>query len=395
MQWVWEELSFRGRPFQVAHFEAPGSGSEPREDLDDDLVVKLDRCEAELGACLWHDTNKATLRFLEERHTGYMGLRVLELGAGAGACGIALALDGADSLVTDFEALVPLLELNCAKNGFGTCQNDEDNQMSAPAARARRPRKTATRRRGAADRDEESSGDDNRHPKQVQEPIDSQKKLTAKERKAARVARKANQAPSQVEGGLIRPAEQNEHLAIVVPEDLEDEKPSSLRKLAQELGFTDEDLEKPDEAETLEEKKTLLIEMIKAKVASSAETEASGEKNVPSPPVVSRCRAQAVDWVAEASVPSLPEEPFDIVVICDCLYENKDSWDALECILHRLLPRNSASNPELVLASATLRRPFLEEFIQRLLGDGFASAKEVVSEHASVVALTRCHEKFE
>merc|ERR1711908_1477 len=125
---------------------------------------------------------------------------------------------------------------------------------------------------------------------------------------------------------------------------------------------------------------------IKAKAVSCRGVETSEQQSPP--PVVSRCRAQAVEWISEAAVPTLPEEPFDLVVICDCLYENKDSWDALECILQRLLSKRISSNPELVLASATLRRPFLEEFVQRLLGNGFACVKKDVSEHAVVIALS-------
>merc|ERR1712129_130817 len=55
------------------------------------------------------------------------------------------------------------------------------------------------------------------------------------------------------------------------------------------------------------------------------------------------CTAQAVDWLIEAANPTLPVSSFNVVVVCDCLYENKDSWDALECILRRLLVSNMAT----------------------------------------------------
>merc|ERR1712137_834714 len=104
-----------GRSFRVAHFEAPGRKYEA---VDDSSVVQLDRCEVELGACLWHDAVDAVLRFLENHRGSYASVRVLELGAGAGACGIGLAFDGADVVLTDVGGLVPLLELNIATNSL-------------------------------------------------------------------------------------------------------------------------------------------------------------------------------------------------------------------------------------------------------------------------------------
>jgi hypothetical protein len=44
------------------------------------------------------------------------GVRVLELGSGTGVCGIACALLGADVLLTDLEAALPLLEVNVGSN---------------------------------------------------------------------------------------------------------------------------------------------------------------------------------------------------------------------------------------------------------------------------------------
>ncbi|OLP97890.1 Ankyrin repeat and KH domain-containing protein mask [Symbiodinium microadriaticum] len=76
----------------------------------------LERCEAELGACLWIDTNRAALLALEAFRPSYLGCRALELGAGAGACGIALAYDGADVTISDVDALLPLMQRNLQLN---------------------------------------------------------------------------------------------------------------------------------------------------------------------------------------------------------------------------------------------------------------------------------------
>mmetsp|Transcript_79510 Transcript_79510/g.221237 ORF Transcript_79510/g.221237 Transcript_79510/m.221237 type:complete len:343 (-) Transcript_79510:133-1161(-) len=313
MQWVWEEFRFRGRPFRVAHFEAP---CEEREVIDDDMTVRLDRCEEELGACLWHDTNLATLRFLEERRPdGYSGVRALELGAGAGACGIALALGGADATITDFDALVPLLDLNARENGFGGCQGQAAEAhrgagAGAQAARPRRGRRKAGKRRGGKDQDsDEDDSADGRDPEGCEEDEQILRRPSAKERKAARAA----------------------------------------KKLAAEEGRA------------------------AAKADRAAPTEVPGS-----------CLAQAADWREEARQPALPAGAFDLVVVCDCLYENRESWEDLQAILQRV----PAPGGEVVLASATLRRPFLEVFLDALLTAGFNLVEDTVTDHARVVALT-------
>jgi len=50
--------------------------------------------------------------------------------------------------------------------------------------------------------------------------------------------------------------------AIALPEDLMREKPSALRKMALELGCTEEEIENSDDAATQEERKTILIQAI-------------------------------------------------------------------------------------------------------------------------------------
>merc|ERR1712107_191966 len=91
-----------------------------------------------------------------------------------------------------------------------------------------------------------------------------------------------------------------------------------------------------------------------------------------------------VDWIHEAQEPTLPAESFDLVVVCDCLYENKESWLQLQTILMRVL----APGGELVLASATLRRPFLEEFLLSVKAEGFRTLERNVTDLALVVALS-------
>merc|ERR1712157_570449 len=96
------------------------------------------------------------------------------------------------------------------------------------------------------------------------------------------------------------------------------------------------------------------------------------------------CVVAACDWLQEARTPALPERAFNIAIVCDCLYENKDSWDALEAVVNRVL----LPGAELILASATLRRPFLEEFSNRLRQTGYDLVSDQITEHARVVALT-------
>mmetsp|Transcript_17121 Transcript_17121/g.48703 ORF Transcript_17121/g.48703 Transcript_17121/m.48703 type:complete len:330 (+) Transcript_17121:112-1101(+) len=304
MQWVWEDLSFRGRAFQLAHFEAPGEGE--RELVPDDLVVRLDRCEAELGACLWHSTNLAALRFLERhRPEGYAGLRVLEIGAGPGACGLALALDGAESTLTDVDGLVPLMELNLVRNGFGS-----DAPANGPTA--------ARRRRGG--RKGRKAG---KH-----QPADSS----------------SDEAPA--EGGGQTPAAEGEAAA----------------------------------AKPLSAKQRRAARAEKRAAKDGVDGAAEGDTGIRG-----RCTAQAAEWGREARQPDLPAGAFDVVVVCDCLYDNEESWSDMHVILERCL----AARGELVLASATLRRPFLDSFSARLELAGFHREAQEVSEHAATFVFQR------
>lgn len=358
MQWVWEDLSFRGKVFSAAHFEAPEPGR-CREEVSDLDVANLFRCEAELGACLWHETNSEALSFLERRRASYAGLRVLELGAGPGVPGLALAQDGAQVTVTDLPALVPLLQLNAKRNGFGT---EGDAGFSAvgscppgneEASVKKRGRKKPQRRKGgrdAADSDDEWAANggaiaaqlgvdraEREHlgldaaDRQYQEvAADGDKKMTARQRKAAREVAKAAK-----------------------------EKDGGARVVGQ--------------ASSIEDGSVLCVP-----------TEAQDALAEDAPAIAASCTAQAADWVEEAADPTLAAASFDVLMVIDCLYENKDSWTYLQMVLEH----SAAPDAEIIFASATLRRPFLEEFASILVDSNFAIVAREVSEHVAIVVFS-------
>jgi hypothetical protein len=289
------------------------------------------------------------------RRPTYRQLRTIELGAGVGACGIAMALDGADSVVTDLAPLVPALEVNIQKNGFAS----DKVQSSSQASRRRRTRKAATRRSGDNELNMLRSGvgvqadcdDDNEqlrtadNPETVQDVIEATKKLSAKEKRAERAARKAGNLGNSV--------------------------------MKNALGQFTDGLGNALKEDALED----VVKMRSKMLSIEDAVQMHGQ-----------CRSQAVEWIAEASAPTLQEFSFDVVVLCDGLYENKDCWDALEVVVNGVLALESfgrSAAPELVLASATLRLPFLEEFSSRLIASGFVCAAKEVSDHAVVMSLVR------
>eukprot|EP00928_Gymnodinium_smaydae_P082015 TRINITY_DN65443_c0_g1_i1.p1 TRINITY_DN65443_c0_g1~~TRINITY_DN65443_c0_g1_i1.p1 ORF type:complete len:398 (+),score=106.81 TRINITY_DN65443_c0_g1_i1:186-1379(+) len=101
-----------------------------------------------LGAGLWSGA-KVLVAYLERclprdsaGACSAAGLRVLELGAGVGLPGVALAQLGAEVLLTDLPALVPLLEQNVVAN-FDVAENAALCRLEMD--RARRPRVAALR----------------------------------------------------------------------------------------------------------------------------------------------------------------------------------------------------------------------------------------------------------
>jgi predicted nicotinamide N-methyase len=109
MEWVLGRFIFCGKPFQCYHFDAAGDSS-ANASLP---LAALERAEGEIGAVLWAEAAEAMLRWLEPC-ASLQGSRVLELGAGCGFVGLALAARGARVTLTDKATLVPLLELNAS-----------------------------------------------------------------------------------------------------------------------------------------------------------------------------------------------------------------------------------------------------------------------------------------
>jgi len=113
MEWQLGVFKFAGLPFSCWHFDTAGDGHAPTLPL---RLPALERAEGEIGAVLWAEAAHAMLRWLEPyaRETAFRGCRVLELGAGCGFVGLALATCGASVTLTDKAALRPLLDLNAA-----------------------------------------------------------------------------------------------------------------------------------------------------------------------------------------------------------------------------------------------------------------------------------------
>mmetsp|Transcript_11160 Transcript_11160/g.20281 ORF Transcript_11160/g.20281 Transcript_11160/m.20281 type:complete len:328 (-) Transcript_11160:91-1074(-) len=324
MQWVWEELSFRHHVVRVAHFEAPTTEEvlENGRKVDDEVSIGLDRCEAELGACLWHDTNKAALTFLSRHRKSFSGMRALELGAGAGACGIGLALDGAHAVITDVDALVPLLQVNAKANGF-----DEDSSIPSstkgnpPAKAGGGGRADNKKRRGRKKNDDEWD-----EQTAVEEAV-----LQAQGDGAEAVSNDGSEAEEEPK-----------------PAAVQERKPSAKERRA----------------------------------ARQAKRHAASEI---AEVLVGSCKVQAADWLAEAACPRLPAASFDVIVVCDCLYENRDSWNALQQVLDAV----AAPDSEVLLASAHLRRPFLEAFVEMMVSSTWTQSAREESEHATIITLVK------
>ncbi|CCW70785.1 unnamed protein product [Phytomonas sp. Hart1] len=134
LTWVEEEVASPYGPVRTRYWAVPASpdaggspepereGPEPNpppEDPEADAGEGLEEAEDELGAVLWN-SNGAALGWLRGRFfappRGPNGRRIVELGAGVGVIGIALAMGGATVAITDLKALLPLLRFNIARN---------------------------------------------------------------------------------------------------------------------------------------------------------------------------------------------------------------------------------------------------------------------------------------
>ena len=129
MGWVRTQRQFKTNQFYVWHYDP--EQIEPVADwlgLGDDLCLinhadaqlnrVLEPATDQLGAIIWEEAAKPLLNWLDHRRGSYAGVRVLELGAGAGLVGLALGGAGANATISDVEALLPLLNVN-AKEGGG------------------------------------------------------------------------------------------------------------------------------------------------------------------------------------------------------------------------------------------------------------------------------------
>lgn len=102
------------------------------DDADD--LPELDDAQDQLGAVMWN-SNKVVLDYLHEHvYKGTLPSEfggVLELGAGVGALGIALAVGGAPVVLTDIKELVPLMSLNARRNRYLASQSKSSSSSSS------------------------------------------------------------------------------------------------------------------------------------------------------------------------------------------------------------------------------------------------------------------------
>lgn len=137
-----------------AHTDSAEHAAQPRDALSDSdeattrTVVQLEPAEDQLGAVLWN-SNTAALHYLHTHLLGstharvphaasrpLTGVTVVELGAGVGCLGIALAMGGARVVVTDIKELVPLMQHNINQNihvhgGGGSGEEDRRGRCTA------------------------------------------------------------------------------------------------------------------------------------------------------------------------------------------------------------------------------------------------------------------------
>jgi len=76
------------------------------------LPNDFDAIESEIGAVLWRDAADFFLTFLEKYRSSWADTKILELGAGCGYVGLALAADGAEAVITDLDEFVPHMQVN-------------------------------------------------------------------------------------------------------------------------------------------------------------------------------------------------------------------------------------------------------------------------------------------
>ncbi|CCW63935.1 unnamed protein product [Phytomonas sp. EM1] len=134
LTWVEEEVESPYGSVCTRHWAVPTvlEGAEQKE--EDDREEELEEAEDQLGAVLWN-SNGAALRWLHDHILvslpSLKGQRIVELGAGVGCLGIALAMGGATVCITDLKELLPLIRYNIELNrrrvrersgGVGHCE---------------------------------------------------------------------------------------------------------------------------------------------------------------------------------------------------------------------------------------------------------------------------------
>lgn len=159
LQWCVAPVASPWGSIPTLHWAVPDAGSDSKDSraatVDNALADALSSAEDQLGAVLWN-SNAAALSYLRRTILEHLsnnnknihnsrsgknnskisaaaceraaegelrGVRVVELGAGVGCLGIALARAGADVIVTDLKELVPLMEYNVRLN-FGYHSHD-------------------------------------------------------------------------------------------------------------------------------------------------------------------------------------------------------------------------------------------------------------------------------
>jgi len=122
MEWITETVhTVLGDINVLTWAAASGAVDEKDKVTDSKLLVALEPAEDQLGAVLWN--SNATVTAYLDGHLkqccpgfSWKGAHVLELGAGLGCLGIALAAAGASVAVTDIKELVPLMSHNVGLN---------------------------------------------------------------------------------------------------------------------------------------------------------------------------------------------------------------------------------------------------------------------------------------
>lgn len=87
-----------------------------------------------VAAALWDGALVLAGYLAAQPHYRYLGMRCVELGAGVGLVGLALAAMGARVTITDVDKVLPLMHQNLEANGYGTTKGPQEGKGWAEAA---------------------------------------------------------------------------------------------------------------------------------------------------------------------------------------------------------------------------------------------------------------------